>query len=160
MFLLVSMPGRSKKVEFKYWDVLTLNKYWDVLITDFLFLAWLSSLLIVSYVELCSKHTTNTTTITTNNNNNKVKKNAIYYDKTQHGKFRGRPLFEATKQHLNTHKTTLKQQLNVEKWDVGHISALGSAVWFCCFGECFGRIVKLSQHLFVFRWRAFRFGME
>ena len=34
-------------------------------------------------------------------NPQKVKKNAVYYDKTQHANFRGKPLFQATKQHLN-----------------------------------------------------------
>ena len=27
--------------------------------------------------------------------------NAVYYDKTQHEQFRGRPFFQATKKHLN-----------------------------------------------------------
>ena len=39
---------------------------------------------------------------------------------------------EITRQgNLNTNsKTTLKQQLNGETWDVGHYLLLGSAVWF------------------------------
>ena len=34
-------------------------------------------------------------------NTSKVKKNTVYYDKTQHANFQGKPLFQATKQHLN-----------------------------------------------------------
>ena len=47
-------------------------------------------------------------------NTEKVKKNAVYYGKTQHANFRGKPLFQATKQPLNnapfsSYKTTFKQ---------------------------------------------------
>ena len=35
-----------------------------------------------------------------NTNTSKVKKNAIYYDKTQEKKCRGKPVFQATKQNL------------------------------------------------------------
>ena len=57
----------------------------------------------------------------------KVKKNAIYYDKTQHANFRRKPPFQPTKQHLNG-----------EKRDVGYLSAFGSAVLLCCgFFVCF-----------------------
>ena len=35
---------------------------------------------------------------------------------------------------FSSYKATLKHELNGEKWDVGHLPALGSAVWFCCFG--------------------------
>ena len=34
-------------------------------------------------------------------NTQKVKKNAIYYDKTQQMNFQAKPLFQAIKQHLN-----------------------------------------------------------
>ena len=33
--------------------------------------------------------------------NIQVEKNAIYYDKTQHANFRGNPLYQVTKRHLN-----------------------------------------------------------
>ena len=32
------------------------------------------------------------------------------------------------------YKTTLKQELNSEKWDVGYLPAFGQAVLLCCFG--------------------------
>ena len=34
-------------------------------------------------------------------NTKKVRKNAIYQDKTQHANVRGNPLYKATKRHLN-----------------------------------------------------------
>ena len=34
----------------------------------------------------------------------RLKKKVIYYDKTQHGHFQGKPLFQATKQQLNSEK--------------------------------------------------------
>ena len=30
-----------------------------------------------------------------------IEKNAVYYNKTQHASFRGKPLFQANKQHLH-----------------------------------------------------------
>ena len=42
----------------------------------------------------------------------KVKKNVIYYDKTQQANFRGDPPFQAANQHLNS-----------QKCDVGYLSA-------------------------------------
>ena len=36
-------------------------------------------------------------------NTQKLKKNAIYYDKTQHANFRGYPPFQATKQQQQQH---------------------------------------------------------
>ena len=41
-----------------------------------------------------------------------------------------RMLFITTKHNMR--KTTVKQELDKEKWDIAHLSALGSAVWFCC----------------------------
>ena len=38
-------------------------------------------------------------------NTKKVKKNSVYYDKIQHEFFLGSPLFQATKQHLNSSST-------------------------------------------------------
>ena len=49
----------------------------------------------------------------------RFKKNAIYYDKTQHANFRVKPLFQAT-----------KQQMTGEKLDVGYLQI---CVWWSCF---------------------------
>ena len=68
----------------------------------------------------------------------KVKKNTVYYNKRHHANSWGKPLFQAT-----------KQQLNSEKWDVGHLSALGSAVLlFRC--PVFGRLLPWQWH--VMKW--------
>ena len=40
-------------------------------------------------------------------------------------------LFITTKH--NKRKTTVKQELDKEKLDIAHLSALGSSLWFCCF---------------------------
>ena len=62
----------------------------------------------------------------------KVKKNAIYYVKTQHANFQGNPLFKATKQHLNS-----------EKLNVGYLYASGWAVLLYCFGvQCLEEFTK------------------
>ena len=81
-----------------------------------------------------------------------MKKNAIYYDQTHHVNCQGKSLLQAAKQHLKG-----------EKWNVGYISALGSAV-LCCFGVqscdvvlvmlcCFGvlscYVVLLSSHVLL-----------
>ena len=56
----------------------------------------------------------------------KIKKNTVYYDKTQHANFQGNPLFQATK--------PLEQQLSSEKWDIElrHLPGFGWAVLFSC----------------------------
>ena len=69
-----------------------------------------------------------------NPNRLKVKKNAVYCDKTQHANFRGGFIFQATKQQLNGEKWDTKQQLNGEKGDVEYLPASGSAALLCCFG--------------------------
>ena len=46
-------------------------------------------------------------------NTRKVQKNAVYWDKTQPANFRGNPIYQAAKRHLNN-SWTVK---NEEKWD-------------------------------------------
>ena len=76
-------------------------------------------------------------------------------------------LFIMTKHNMQTvgagppfHAT--KQQLNGVKLDVGHLPALGSAVWFCYFGVhslihmlCFVIINSVLFNLFFFVFRSF-----
>jgi len=48
----------------------------------------------------------------------------LYYDKTQHSKFRAKPPF-------SSYKTTLKENLNGENCDVGYLLLVEP---FYCFG--------------------------
>ena len=48
-----------------------------------------------------------------NQNTSTVKKNAVYYDKTQHENFPGKPLFQATKQYLNYSQTVKNEMWRV-----------------------------------------------
>ena len=41
----------------------------------------------------------------------KKKKNAVYYDKSQHANFRGKPPFQATKQHLDNSSQMVKNEM-------------------------------------------------
>ena len=46
-----------------------------------------------------------------------------------------------------SYKTTLKQQLNSEKWNVGYVSAFCWTVLLCCFSiQCFCRCVFYPMH--------------
>ena len=61
-------------------------------------------------------------------------------------------LFITTKHNMQilgvpSYETTLAQQLNGEKWDVGHLSALDSAVWLCWFGVHFKNKMKKNHRL-------------
>ena len=45
-------------------------------------------------------------------NTEKVEKNAIYQDKSQHANFRGNPLYQAMKRHLNNSQTVNNEMQN------------------------------------------------
>ena len=64
----------------------------------------------------------------------------ISYDKTEHASFGGKPLSK------ELYKTTVKQQLNGKKLDVGYLSAFGCGVLLCCFGVWCLSCKHFSKH--------------
>ena len=92
-----------------------------------------------------------------NTHTKKVKENTIYYENNDNNNSNKQIKQEQQQQQNNNKKrfigvssffkATKLQQLNGEKWDVGHLSSFGSAVLLCCFGVI---IISIARNFALF----------